>query len=94
MLISYKLILISRNRRSDTLFNEIQLAGWLSWYRDWLRAGRSSDRIPVGAEIFCICPDRPRGPPSLLYIGYRVFPGGRKRPGRYSDPSPHSSAEV
>jgi hypothetical protein len=28
-------------------------------------------------EIFRIYPDRPRGPPSLLYNGYRVFPGGK-----------------
>ena len=39
-------------------------------------------------------PDRPWGPPSLLWDGYRVFPGGRKRPGRDADPSPLSSAEV
>jgi hypothetical protein len=26
-------------------------------------------------EIFRICPDRPWGPPSLLYNGYRVFRG-------------------
>jgi hypothetical protein len=32
--------------------------------------------------------DRPWDPPSLQYIGYRVFPGGRKRPGRDADPSP------
>jgi hypothetical protein len=29
-----------------------------------------------GGEIFCTRPDRPWGPPSLLYNGYRVFPGG------------------
>jgi len=28
-------------------------------------------------EIFCDLPDRPWGPPSLLYNGYRVFPGGK-----------------
>ena len=28
------------------------------------------------------------GPPSLLYSGYRVFPGGKERPGRDADPSP------
>jgi hypothetical protein len=39
-------------------------------------------------------PDRPWDPPSLLYNGYRVFPGVRKRPGRDADPSPRSSAEV
>jgi hypothetical protein len=31
-----------------------------------------------GAEISRTCPDRPWGPPSLLYNGYRVFPGGLK----------------
>jgi len=50
------------------------------------------DRIPVGGEIFRTCPDRPWGPPSLLYNGYRVFPGGKERPGREADPSPPSSA--
>jgi hypothetical protein len=40
------------------------------------------------AEIFRTCPDRPWGPPSLLYNGYRVFPGGKERPGRDADPSP------
>jgi hypothetical protein len=28
-------------------------------------------------EIFRTSPDRLRGPPSLLYNGYRVFPGGK-----------------
>jgi len=39
-------------------------------------------------EIFRNCPV----PPSLLYNGYRVFPGGKERPGRDADPSPPSSA--
>jgi hypothetical protein len=39
-------------------------------------------------RVFRTCPDRPWGPPCLLYNGYRVFPGGRKRPGRDADPSP------
>ena len=58
-----------------------------------LRAGRSGDRIPVGAR-FSARPDRPWRPPSLLYNGYRVFPGGKVRPGRDADHSPPSSAEV
>jgi hypothetical protein len=45
-------------------------------------------------QIFRICPDRPWGPPSLLYNGYRVFPGGKKRPGRDADSSPTSSAVI
>ena len=43
---------------------------------------------PGGGEIFRTCPDRPWGPPSILYNGYRVFPGGKEWPGRDFDPSP------
>jgi hypothetical protein len=32
---------------------------------------------PGGDEIFRTRPDRRLGPPSLLYNGYRVFPGGK-----------------
>jgi len=45
-----------------------------------------------GGEIFRTCPERPWGPPSLLYNGYRLFLGGKWRPGRDADPSPTSSA--
>ena len=45
-------------------------------------------------ELFHTCPDRPWDPPSLLHNGYRVFPGGKERPGRDADPSPPSSAVV
>ena len=68
--------------------------GYLSRYSDWLPAERSEDRIPVGGEIFLTCPDRSWGPPSLLYNGYRVFPGFKERPGRDADPSPPSSDVV
>jgi hypothetical protein len=38
---------------------------------------------PGGGEIFRTRPDRPWGPPSLVYNGGRVMPGGEvKRPGR------------
>ena len=67
--------------------------GLRSGYSDWLRAGRSGHRISVG-EIFRTCPDRPWGPPSLLYNGYRVFPGGKERPGRDADPLTPSSDVV
>jgi hypothetical protein len=33
--------------------------------------------VCVWGEIFRTRPDRPWGPPSLLYNGYRVFPGGK-----------------
>jgi len=61
---------------------------------DWLRAERSGERIPVGGEILRTCPDRPWGPPSLLYNGYRVFPGNKELPRRDFNPSPPSSAVV
>jgi hypothetical protein len=32
---------------------------------------------PGGGEIFRSRPDRPWGPPILLYNGYRVIPGGK-----------------
>ena len=51
-----------------------------------LAAGWTVRRLnPDGGEIFLTRPDRPWGPPSLLYNGYRVFPGGKAAP---------SSAEV
>jgi len=49
---------------------------------------------PGGGEIFRTFPDRPWGPHKPLYNGYRVFPGGKERPGRDADPSPPSSAVV
>jgi len=42
---------------------------------------------PGGGEIFRTCSDQPWGPPSLLYNGYRVFPGSKQRPGRVAGPS-------
>ena len=49
---------------------------------------------PGGGEILCTYPDRPWGPPSLLYNGYQVFAGGKEWPGRDADPSPSSNAVV
>jgi hypothetical protein len=46
-----------------------------------------------GNEIFRIHPDRHWGPPSLLYKGYRFFPGG-KAAGAWRWPPTPSSAEV
>ena len=69
-------------------------AGKLSRYNDWLRAGRSGGSNYGGGEFFRTCPNRPWGPNGLLYNGYRVFPGGKERPGRDADPSPTSSAVV
>ena len=45
-----------------------------------------------GGVRFSARPDQPWGPPSLLYNGYQVFPGGKVRPGHAADRSPPSSA--
>ena len=47
-----------------------------------------------GGEIFHICPNRCWSPPSFLYNGCRIFPGGKERSGSDTDPSPPSSAVV
>jgi len=44
---------------------------------------------PGGGETYRIRPDRLWCPPSLLYNGYRVFPGGKVRPGRGVDHTTH-----
>ena len=48
---------------------------------------------PGGGKNFCTRPDRPWGPPSLLYNSYRVFPGC-KLAGAWRQPPTPSSAEV
>jgi hypothetical protein len=72
----------------------------------WARMAQSAQRLatgwmmrgsnPGGGEISRTCPDRPWGPPSVLYNGYRVFPGGIrvKRPRRGVDHPPLYSPEV
>ena len=45
-------------------------------------------------EIFCTFSDWPWGPPSLLYNGYRVFPGRKNWSGHDTDPFHPSSAMV
>jgi hypothetical protein len=42
----------------------------------------------MGARFSILVQTGPGAPSSLLYNGYRAFPGGRKRLGRDADPSP------
>jgi hypothetical protein len=60
---------------------------------NWLRAGRSGDRIPVGARFSAPVQTGPEATQPPVQ-GYRVFPGGKERPGHEADPSPPSSAVV
>jgi len=60
------------------LSGNVGISVWrIVWVRancDSLRNGRSWDRIPVRA-IFSALVQAGPGEPSLLYNGYRVFPG-------------------
>jgi hypothetical protein len=57
-------------------------------------AGASEDKISIGGGILRTCSDRPWGPPSLLYEGYRVSFPGLKRPWRGVNHPLPSSAKV
>jgi hypothetical protein len=58
-----------------------------------LRAGRSRDRIPVGARFSVPVQTGPRAYPASCTMGTGSFPGV-KWPGRGVDHPPTSSAEV
>jgi len=62
-------------------------AGWRSRYSDWLRAGQSGDRIPVGARFSAPVQTGPGVHPALCTVGTGSFPGGKGWPGRDADPS-------
>jgi hypothetical protein len=63
-------------------------AGYLSRYGDWLRAGRSGDRIPIGARFYALVQTGPGANPAFCTMGTGSYQG------RDADPSPPSSAEV
>jgi hypothetical protein len=67
--------------------------GYLSRYSDWLRAGRSGDRIPVGARFFAHVQNGPGAHPASYTMDTGYFLGVM-RPRRGADHPPPSSAEV
>ena len=67
--------------------------GYLSRYCDSLRAGRSGDRIPVGAMFSAPVQTGPGDHAGSYIMGMGSFPGV-KRPGRGVDHPFLSSAEV
>jgi hypothetical protein len=58
-----------------------------------MMAGRSGDRIPVGARFYAPVQTSPGAYPASCTMGTGSFPGV-KRPGRGIDHSPPSSAKV
>jgi hypothetical protein len=90
---SQSTFMISRNFHIFTLIDTFNWAGIAQSVErlatGWTVPGSNSD----GGEILRTCSDRPWGPPSLLYNGYRVFPWG-KAAGAYRWPPTTSSVEV
>jgi len=92
--------------RVTSLYKHPHLHSGFIWYSKRSSGSGSSVGIATGyglegpgiesrwGEIFCTCPDRPWGPPSLLYNEYQVFSGGKGRQGRKADLSPPPSAVV
>jgi hypothetical protein len=58
-----------------------------SWYRDWLRAGRSGKRIPVGARFSAPVQTGPGAHPASCIMRTGAFPGVES--GRGMTMSPH-----
>jgi hypothetical protein len=70
-----------------SMFNHINIFEWHRFTNTIHTYVRGSN--PGGCEIFRTRPDRPWGPPSLLYSGYRVSFQEVKRPGSGVDHPPH-----
>ena len=66
---------------------KLSWTGWRSRYSDWLRAGRSGDRIPVGARFSAPVQTGPGAHPAFCTIGTGSFPGVKS--GRGVTLTPH-----
>jgi hypothetical protein len=81
---SYNRVLINMCRRRCLVMYQIWVITELKW---WSRIPQSVYRLATGltvrgsntggSKIFHTRPDRFWGPPSLLYSGYRLFPGDK-----------------
>jgi hypothetical protein len=63
-------------------------ARYLSQYNDWLRAGRSRDRIPVGARFSAPVQTGPGAHPASCTMGTGSFPGVESSQGVMLTPHP------
>jgi hypothetical protein len=57
---------------------------YIRWKNDWLRAGRSGDRIPVGARFLVLVKTGPGAHPTFRTMDTGSFPGVQRR-GRGAD---------
>jgi len=63
-------------------------AGYRSRYSDWLRAGMSGDRIPVGARFSAPVQTGPEAHPTSCILGTGSFPGVKSERGVTLTPHP------
>jgi hypothetical protein len=78
--------------RYNTLLCEVvHLIGWagqLNRYSDWLRAGRSGDRIPVGVRFSAPVQTGPGAHPASCTMGTGSYPGVKSGRGVTLTPHP------
>jgi len=75
-------------RRIKTGYSLVQWAGYLSRYSDWLRAGRSGYRIPVGARFSAPVQTGPGAHPLSCTMCTGSFPGVKSGRGVKLTPHP------
>jgi hypothetical protein len=90
-----KLWFLGTNYETETIFWRVQLLGGPGTVVG-IATGYGLDDSGIesrwGARFSAPVQTAPAALPTLLYNGYWLFPGGKERPGRDSDPSPPSSA--
>ena len=67
---------------------QYEWVGLCSRYSDWLRAGRSVDRIPVGARYSALVQTGPGAHPASCTMGTGSFPGVKNGQGVTLTPHP------
>ena len=73
--VSFSINVIIRSKRSLDQIKSIWWARYISRYSDWLRSGRSGDRIPVGARFSAPVHTGPRAHLVSCTMGTGSFPG-------------------
>jgi len=77
-----------QNSRKIKKLRRTLWAGYLSRYSDWLRAGRSGDRIPVGARFSAPVQTGPGDRPASCTMGTGYFLGIKSGRGVTLTPHP------